>query len=677
MRGFVKKIADFIEELQASVIYDSAMPEKSSIREEVCRIKLLAQGASQGIVDPISVDALEQARHQIAKSKGTFHAGMTCYPVGTFMVETVHELCVQERNDQLLSVAMDSAVEIANSVKVEVNLKEKDGELEVLVASAGKLADMTSKWASFTASASDKLKASHGTKAADIEKRLQELQDSLAKAAAARFEHKYKDAIELLRKGLSEGDLTAENAAIISTSLASLQKFQALPRVPLSKLLGKDLVSGLDSALSCALDFGQILGSTTPKLLALVGEVTETTLMHSQMTSLWAKLHEQDLHTRLDMVAPIFDSARVAVETFLTNKSVMWLRNATSSFQQFICNLLDNTKIDELLNLETVGALDINDKDGWSKVHFISFYGSFLRFMPQRKMGFSLMKQPEEEAGKAVPVPMVFLCGAGILLEICKHVLYFSSQCDKIKQKPGYLEYVNTDDPKKALALELKTAAFSSLKPVCQTFAIEHSNFSQLMKSAETGLDNLKEVFVSLNQRVAGILSAMMQDCNEQLIQTCSWVTDVFGKISQKHALSAIFNEERLNKAVIGQVALDSKKLIYGGAKASDIAKDLSEFLEGLACVPVEEGVYRGMVHDSFASDKNPKVMVPEGKNATLSNLAWYQGSLTVAQCLSRDLQPGETRVGLASRCVALIEAKRLGCEPLLLAKAQQIKTGK
>ena len=78
-----------------------------------------------------------------------------------------------------------------------------------------------------------------------------------------------------------------------------------------------------------------------------------------------------------------------------------------------------------------------------------------------------------------------------------------------------------------------------------------------------------------------------------------------------------------------------------------------------------------------FASAENSKVFPKDDVPITLSNVSWFQGSLTLCQVMSRPLTPGETRMGLVSRCLKLLDMKKMGCEAALKQKASQIQDGK
>ena len=78
----------------------------------------------------------------------------------------------------------------------------------------------------------------------------------------------------------------------------------------------------------------------------------------------------------------------------------------------------------------------------------------------------------------------------------------------------------------------------------------------------------------------------------------------------------------------------------------------------------------------SFAATDGA-AMFTEKVKFGLKHANWLQGSMTVAQVMCRELKPGETRLGLVSRCLTLLEKKSLGCETALKQKAVGLQKAK
>ena len=85
MTETVRNLRDFLQAFEQSDIYDSIAPEKSQLRDDISRLLVLCTGAlHSGVPSPSHADTMESAKAALIKSKGTFHAGLTMYPVCTF-----------------------------------------------------------------------------------------------------------------------------------------------------------------------------------------------------------------------------------------------------------------------------------------------------------------------------------------------------------------------------------------------------------------------------------------------------------------------------------------------------------------------------------------------------------------------------------------------------------------
>ena len=121
--------------------------------------------------------------------------------------------------------------------------------------------------------------------------------------------------------------------------------------------------------------------------------------------------------------------------------------------------------------------------------------------------------------------------------------------------------------------------------------------------------------------------------------------------------------------------------LIYGGNRAEKALSQMVEFLTSLQSLPsaILEGGFSSVVAASlsdvtaFAAESSPKVF-PTGAVVTLAGVSYFRGSMTLAQALTRDLTPGETRISLVSKCISLLDRRGMGMDPVLKSKAQAIK---
>ena len=114
----------------------------------------------------------------------------------------------------------------------------------------------------------------------------------------------------------------------------------------------------------------------------------------------------------------------------------------------------------------------------------------------------------------------------------------------------------------------------------------------------------------------------------------------------------------------------------------------MAAFLEQMSTLPKDAVLTSGIgsaltatVKDirSFTEKKNPQVMpLKDSENkvkgkVTLSNVSWFQGSMTLSQALTRDLGQGETRLGLVNKCLGLLEHRGMGVEASLKNKAASL----
>ena len=80
---------------------------------------------------------------------------------------------------------------------------------------------------------------------------------------------------------------------------------------------------------------------------------------------------------------------------------------------------------------------------------------------------------------------------------------------------------------------------------------------------------------------------------------------------------------------------------------------------------------------DAFSSSNHAKTMPPEDAKVNLSNVTYLQGSVSLAQSMVRNLNPGETRTGLISKCMALLAKTKVTADVILTKKANQALAGK
>ena len=165
-------------------------------------------------------------------------------------------------------------------------------------------------------------------------------------------------------------------------------------------------------------------------------------------------------------------------------------------------------------------------------------------------------------------------------------------------------------------------------------------------------------------------------------------MNDLFGKVLQAHALPTLLQPPKVDRAVVSGMMSDAnvQHLLFVGRKAGKACQQISEFVEKVRSLPKDStltpflvATLDGVQGDlrAFSSNENEKAMPKMNEKFKLSSFSWFQGSITLAQVLTRDLKPGATRLGLVGRCLLLLKNQGMGCEPALLKHAQQLQAGK
>ena len=216
--------------------------------------------------------------------------------------------------------------------------------------------------------------------------------------------------------------------------------------------------------------------------------------------------------------------------------------------------------------------------------------------------------------------------------------------------------------------------------------------FAEMFKQVGEGikLDSEKLVFEKLVGRFSSNMTKILHECSQEIISGQSSMHGLFSNAMSTHPLADIFKTEKKDRALVGALLSDSKvkQLIFVGSKLGNHMKEINAFLSTAKSLPgvclsnVVSSLLTAVESDlgKFAGGKNPMEM-PSSESGpfSLAHFSWFQGSTTLVQVLTitRDLQPGETRLGLITKCTQLLEKMNMGCEPSLKSRALQISLGK
>ena len=110
----VKSLIQFIQAFRASPIFDTSSTPKSGFRDDIFRLLLIAEGISKAGLPLAELEDLEVAKNALVKNKaGVFYQGMSLFPTGTFMIESLQKKVMQCRQDQLHQKELSTVGEFA------------------------------------------------------------------------------------------------------------------------------------------------------------------------------------------------------------------------------------------------------------------------------------------------------------------------------------------------------------------------------------------------------------------------------------------------------------------------------------------------------------------------------------------------------------------------------------
>ena len=299
----------------------------------------------------------------------------------------------------------------------------------------------------------------------------------------------------------------------------------------------------------------------------------------------------------------------------------------------------------------------------------------------------------DENAEKKVTIDLSCLCQTGNLLPLAKYLVYFNEKLAESVAIKSFKETIGdafaASQGKQSPTYTIKTNVLKQMCPHIAAFASVVTSFMDLGKMIGVKDDDSTNVFFSkMIKNFGNFTVQLLSQCNDELGQATGLLAELFGKIQASHPVATMFEAEKLDKSMIGSLVSDRDcmQLIFVGGKiATSFGPDLKAILDVVSALPVDPLVQSSLKSmltalqsdvDKFLATPSP-AMPKDGEKVVLDNFKYFQGSMTLAQCLTRDLKPGETRVGLTKRCVELFQSKGIKCDANLVKQAEALRTGK
>ena len=298
----------------------------------------------------------------------------------------------------------------------------------------------------------------------------------------------------------------------------------------------------------------------------------------------------------------------------------------------------------------------------------------------------------DENAEKKVPMDISCLCQTGNLLPLAKYMVYFNEKIAEAVALKPFRELVGDEfaaaQGRQSSTCTIKTNVLKQICPHIAAFASVVASFDDLGKMIGVKDDDNTTIFFSkMIKKFGNLIVQFLSQCNDELGQATGLLDELFGKIQASHRVATMFEAEKLDKSMISALVFDRdcmQLMFVGGKIATTFGADLNAILDAVSALPdtLVQSSLKSML-TALQSDVSKFLSAPSGKfpkdgeKFVLDNFKYFQGSMTLAQCLTRDLKPGETRVGLTKRCVELFESKGIKCEANLVKQAEALRAGK
>ena len=694
---------ELISCFQKSTIYDTAAPEKSSSRDDFERIASLISHAISGKNFQSGDCEAAQSHKALATKRGTtFYTGMVTFPVGSWVLEQINEKITQFKQDQLLGKEFEGIVEFAEGNKSfsvdSLTRKDKDsGNIDIFIPSQAKVIDMVAKYFSFVEKASDHAKGLLQIQMMNVASRISELQDSLVMAAALKHEDFAANLNKLLLSccgGSGAEEWNDQKSSECCQALSAMKGLAFWVKLPLPRLLGKQNAATLDKWAGEIASLSASLQSAFPKLCALKdAQSTDTIIMSAEIKGLYNLLRDKDMNTAVHKLVPKMVPGLLAVSAQIDKAVKDWLAALGLTFKTFLEGILaTEPQFDSILKADIVGTVDV-DTDGKSKVDndadFGGIYLAYGQYLPDNmKINVRFEKSTSD-----VSVHASFICLAGALLQMSKYVLMIVDTVETANATPDIKKVVDQimsciAQKKDHTSLSFKCSILKLLLGFFPGLSKAGTAFTEILgKIGEdmANIDQIKDYHKTLLNKLETAVVASMTSCSVEIDTMQKMFKDAFVKIKGAHPLPALFRNSQPDREAISKLCSDSdvKMVLFAASKVSGQCELMSGFLAGLkslTILPQKTGsAVAALLEDlkAFSSTSNAKTMPGDDNNVVLANVTYLQASVSLCQAMVRGLGPGETRTGLVSKCLALLEKNQMTADTILTKRAKQILDGK
>ena len=697
----IKDISDFLTIWKASSLQSQLSEAKCLIVEDINKVaNLVAATLQPHGLDSAACEQLENARTSLTKARsGPLYTAVAMSPVGVEICSRVSQLVQQHRSDLLLALDIDSAVNLAQGMRnfdAEVLLKQRDGgEWDIVIPGQAKFVEMTAKFLGFREKASEELLASSQDAVKLVSAKVDELYGALMSVVRAKYAKQFGEPLLRHMQIWAKGSLGADGPVLFEM-IGQMGGFHPLAKVPLAKLLGKSLAESLEQEISVVKAYMSVLKDAFQVITKVLTEdVNEDLISEPQVAKLFGKLNDKEARKQLASTVPFLDKALDNLAGAMQLCLERWLAQVSSTFASFAGKLLEPEVTDDMvqgtLREEVLGVLEIHAEDSSETKQDLDWFFAFSSYFKYFGGSKVALKLDGPDGQTNVQVHAAFLCIVGALLRVAKYVMVCVNklkECKGAKLWKDMLLATMQAKKESPIQWDTKTSRLLGCQFVFGKLASASKHFDEMLVQAVALTGNMdgvsafyKALQKTMRESCGDIVAVMANDIESLVSSVKGFYTDL---MTVQDAV-AIFQSDPLDKQAISDLANDSnmQKLVHSGTRADRILSESASFLSDLKLVPVSDwmtevtsSLIAATLVDvrDFQAVNGAVAQDNQSGKATMATVRYMNGSMTLAQALTRTLQPGETRLGLVSRCQNILEKKKILAEPALSKRAAALK---
>ncbi|CAE7247231.1 unnamed protein product [Symbiodinium sp. CCMP2592] len=701
LNGTIGKLNDFFKVWQSSSLCSQLTEAKNSIVDEMAKLFSLVTAAvntTPVFKEAAACEQLEATRTGLLKVKtGVFYAAIAMSPIGSEICARVSQGVQQHRADVLLSMELESALEIAQSLKAlnpESLLKTKDGEVEVVVPQQHKIVDMVSKLACFKEKASKDLQDRSVEPLTVIESKITALSSSLEVLISQRYTSKFSDSMTPLMAAMTKGAL-GEDSHKLYEMITCMVAYLPLGKIPLCKLLGKASGEAFERRLAVVAAFMCLLKDGFALIVKmLTKDFNEDLLSQPAVTEFYTKLQDKEARDLLANTAPFLETSFQQMLDAMQACLTSWLGQVGSTFVKFLNKLSEPDMTVEAVRItlreDVLGAFDVKAVNAdEAELDWFFAFNTYIKHMGTRRVLLP------GEGGESKHVHAAYICVAGALLRIAKYVMVILSH-EKVCQDDKVLLFremlhASVSAPKgSSPEWETKMSRLIGCQVVFEKLAQVTGRFDEMFDQAcsITGdMDSVTAFYKAMQTVTAAAASEFIAAVGADFASMQGAVLTLYQDLTAKNDLDTIFKSDVLDKQSMLALCTDPNMqgIVLSCAKAERFLPEVASILSRMKNLKVPQWMSESTatlisaLQDDVQKFHAMDGSVDKDKQTTKISMAtarYVNGSMTLGQALSRDLLPGETRIGLVGRCQNILAKKGIAVEPMLLKKVSAMKGG-